>query len=106
MASDKEKEKPARRDLTEAQDQSIKARKTQLFDDEPVDESLATQSFAHYLKTTPPAPLAQWFKIMLWALGVVVLLLFFAAIMSGRHSRSTQRKADSGAVVRASAEKC
>jgi hypothetical protein len=90
MAS--EKDKPTRGDIPESQDQSIKSRKTQLFEDEPLDGNLATQSFAQYLKTTPPAPLAPWFNIALWALGVVVLLLFLAAIFSGRHG-TPRRKA-------------
>lgn len=92
MAS--EKDKPTRRELTEAQDQSIKARKTQLFDENPLDESLATQSFAHYLKSTPPAPLASWVRIALWALGAVVLLLFLAAIFSVRHGTARGKTSD------------
>ncbi len=92
MAS--EKDKPTRRELTEAQDQSIKARKTQLFDENPLDESLATQSFAHYLKSTPPAPLASWVRIALWALGAVVLLLFLAAIFSVRHWTALGKTSD------------
>lgn len=77
-------EKPPR-EAMEQQDQSIKARKRQLFE-EPAhgDDHPAVRPFAAYLRDTPPAPLSGGVRATLWAVGVVVVLLFLAALFLPR----------------------
>jgi hypothetical protein len=74
-------------DPIRSQEQSIKARKSQLFDaDEPVRDAGAgpRRSFQECLKTTPADPLSTMVKALLWTVGVVVaLLLVFALATSG-----------------------
>lgn len=65
------------------QEQSIKARKHELFED-PTDEhpslgSAPRRSFAECLRDTPARPLDPSVRIGLWAIGVLVVLLLLAA---------------------------
>jgi hypothetical protein len=65
----------------ESQDQSIKARKHELFEDEQHGSQQGPlKAFSEYLEETPAAPLAGSDKAVLGAVGTLVLLLFFAAI--------------------------
>ncbi len=67
------------------QEQSIKARKHQLFEvDEPLDASTGPRrSFQECLRTTPADPLSTPLKALLWTLGTVVILLLIAALATG-----------------------
>jgi hypothetical protein len=84
------------------QEQSIKARKHQLFEaDEPLDSG-PRRPFKECLRTTPADPLSTPLKALLWTLGtVVVLLLIFALAKSG--TRTPKPKPVSGLVPPAAA---
>src|SRR4051794_8376730 len=77
MASDKP---PVNREAVEQSDQSIKARKFQLFE-EKKNSGTTTKRFAEYVEETPPAPLAQGVKVALIAAAVVVVLLLLASLV-------------------------
>lgn len=62
------------------QEQSIKARKHELF--APESPSGPRRQFAEYLREAPPAPLSSFQKASLGAVGVLVALLFLAAILT------------------------
>ena len=65
----------------ESQDQSIKARKHELFEDEKQGSQQGSlKAFSEYLEDIPAAPLSGSDKAVLGAVGTLVLLLFFAAI--------------------------
>ncbi|MBV8269639.1 MAG: hypothetical protein JO252_25225 [Planctomycetaceae bacterium] len=65
----------------ESQDQSIKARKHELFEDEKQGSQQGSlKAFSEYLKETPAAPLSGSDKAVLGAVGTLVLFLFLAAI--------------------------
>lgn len=70
------------------QEQSIRARKKLLFDEEEGAPGQgrrgATKPFSEYLRTTPPAPLSTATKAMLWGIGVVVVVLLIATLMKAR----------------------
>jgi hypothetical protein len=81
MASEK---KPAQREAFEQQDQSIKARKHELFEEpQTADGAGALKPFSVYVRETPPAPMSKGMKATLWAIGVLVVLLFLAALFFG-----------------------
>jgi hypothetical protein len=69
------------------QEQSIRERKSLLFDDEELPPSAAevapvvVKPFREYLKTTPPAPLSSGVKAALYAVGGLVVLLLVAALL-------------------------
>jgi hypothetical protein len=66
------------------QEQSIKDRKKQLYDvDAPAVVEGSSRPFRDFLRDTPAAPLAGGVKAMLWAVGVVVVLLLAAALFKG-----------------------
>jgi hypothetical protein len=70
-------------DHPRTQEQSIKARKHQLFEaDEPMgaDASGPRKSFQECLRTTPAEPLSTTMKAMLWTVGSVVILLLILAL--------------------------
>lgn len=71
------------RDMVEHQDQSIKVRKSQLFEPSTQFDSPVVRPFTEYLRTTPPAPLSTTVRGVLWAVGVLVVLLFLAAMLFG-----------------------
>ena len=70
-----------------SQEQSIKERKQELFAEEPVLVA-HRESFLTHLQTTPAAPLSGLVKGLLWAAGVLVVLLLVAALSSGRAPRA------------------
>ena len=72
----------APREAVEHQDQSIKVRKSQLFE-EPKHEAGSTRPFSAYLKETPPAPLPAGVKAALGATAAVVVLLLLGALLFG-----------------------
>ena len=67
------------------QEQSIKARKHQLFEvDEPLDVATGPRrSFQECLRTTPADPLSPALKAVLWVVGSLVVLLLIAALVTG-----------------------
>jgi hypothetical protein len=64
------------------QEQSIKARKHEIFDGKQKVSTGPRKGFTEYLHDTPPAPLAPNLKSALWILLAVALLLFLAAIFT------------------------
>ncbi len=73
-------------------DQSIKARKFQLFEQVNTEGAFKAKAFAEYVKATPPAPMNPGIKAALWAVAVVVALLFLASLF-GRSTPSKGRQA-------------
>jgi hypothetical protein len=82
----------------ESEEQSIKARKHEMFEEEARAGSTEPKKPVKvYLQETPATPMTQFTKITLWALGVIVLLLFLAAVVTrGMHSRRPARTAAVG----------
>ena len=63
------------------QEQSIKARKHELYEaDEPDGSTGPRLSFQECLRTTPADPLSPLLKALLWTVGTVVILLLIAAL--------------------------
>jgi hypothetical protein len=63
------------------QEHSIKVRSHELYvDDTPVAPDRATKPFPVYLRQTPAQPLSPGMKALFWVLGIVVALLFLAAV--------------------------
>ena len=77
----------------EKQDQSIKARKNELFVEEQALQTGPRKKLRDYLKDTPAAPLSKNVKLSLWGSAVPVVLLFIAALLSGGN-RSTAKAPD------------
>lgn len=65
----------------EAQDQSIKARKSSLFEVKTGPVSV-NRAFAEYVREASPAPLSPPTKAILGAVAAVVALLFLASLLS------------------------
>lgn len=82
------------REAVEHQDQSIKVRKSQLFEPTEHTNGVVIKPFPTYLRATPPAPLAPGIKAALWAVGVLVGLLFLAAMFLGRGAAPRGRHAE------------
>lgn len=62
------------------QEQSIKARKHQLFEaDDRSGEDGPRRSFADVVRSTPAAPLSPALRATLWVVGALVILLLLAA---------------------------
>jgi hypothetical protein len=61
------------------QEQSIKARKSDLFEEEPVAALGSHRTFQELLRETPAQPLTPGLKALLWTVGVIVILLLIAA---------------------------
>ena len=74
------------------QEQSIKARKHQLFEsDERSGEHGPRQSFADLLRATPADPLAPGLRAALWVVGTLVILLLLAAFLKVGTRKSQPR---------------
>jgi hypothetical protein len=74
----------ARRDEPKKEEEvSIRERGQELFrsDESPP----TTRPFEEYLRETPSTPLPTWVQALLWALAVVVALLFAAALWRTIH---------------------
>jgi hypothetical protein len=70
------------------QEHSIKSRARELFvKEEPANANRPTKPFPVYLRETPALPMTSTVKAMLWFAGIIVALLFLAAIvkLSIRH---------------------
>jgi len=73
----------------EKQDQSIKARKKELFVEEQALHTGPRKKLRDYLKDTPAAPLSKNVKLSLWGSAAPVVLLFVAALFSpGNRSKA------------------
>lgn len=79
----------------ETQEQSIKARKHQLFEADAPTVFSSGRPFKAFLRETPAAPLSGLTKAMLWAAGVVVTLVLIAALAKTfqRHSQGGPKPA-------------
>jgi hypothetical protein len=77
----------------EKQDQSIKARKKELFVEEQDLQTGPRKKLRDYLKETPAAPLSKNVKLSLWGSAVPVVLLFGIALLS-QGNRSTAKAPD------------
>jgi len=65
------------------QEQSIKARKSELFEEEQLADDLgARRPFSHYLANAEATPFSTAQKLALWGLGVVVVLILLAALVT------------------------
>ena len=76
----------------ETQEQSIKARKDELFEGRARGVEGGgglRRPFRAYLHETPAAPLSLGVKASIWGAGAVVGLLFVAAIAGGHGTRAT-----------------
>ncbi len=64
-----------------------KSRRPGMFDEDEDDHRAPTptdgshQTFVEYLRKTPAEPLSAGVKAMLWAIGVIVGLLFLASVL-------------------------
>jgi len=70
------------------QEQSIKARAGELYVEPPRPESSKpVKPFPVYLRETPAVPLSASTQVVLWIVGIIVALLFLAALwrVSHRH---------------------
>jgi hypothetical protein len=81
---------PSSRHGSREQDQSIKARKKLLFDDEEdgrtasASSAVERKSFAEHLRSTPAAPLSPGLKALLGVAAAVVVLLLVAVLVKAR----------------------
>jgi hypothetical protein len=69
------------------QEQSIKARKLELFEEEQSDGG-PRRPFSAYLAETEAAPIPAAQKAALWGAGILVLLLLLAALLTVPAPRS------------------
>jgi beta-lactamase regulating signal transducer with metallopeptidase domain len=77
-----------RRNMPE-QEHSIKVRSHELFVEEtPVGPAKSTKPFAVFLKETPAQPLSASVLALLWAVGVIVGVLFLLAVWRVVHRQS------------------
>jgi len=74
------------------QEQSIKARKREIFEEQH-DSDSPRRPFSAYLAETPPAPLSSAQKAGLVAVGALVVLLLLAALLTMPGPRSQPRPA-------------
>jgi hypothetical protein len=72
----------------ETQEQSIKARKNELFEEEAPVFLNSSRPFRDFLRETPAEPLSGAAKAMLWVAGVIVAVLLVAALSKSFHSSS------------------
>jgi hypothetical protein len=78
MASE---ESPVAGEAPEQQDQSIKARKFQLFEQQQKETGVVAKKFSAYVRDTPPAVLSPGVKTTLGAVAVLVVMLLLAAFL-------------------------
>jgi hypothetical protein len=72
------------------QEHSIKARSHELFvDPSQATDGKATKPFPVYLRETPARPMSVFTKAIFWLVGIIVGVLFLAAVWRiGHHQRS------------------
>ncbi len=78
------------------QEQSIKDRKHLLYDDDdaaiPSGPAVDRKPFKVYLQQTPALPISAPLKAALWAVAIVVALLFAAAAMKSMQGKPPAKK--------------
>ncbi len=74
------------------QEQSIKARKREIFEEEPQTDA-TTRTFSAYLAETPATPLSKGQKAALGGVLAVVVLLLLIALLTRPAPRSHPRAA-------------
>ncbi len=81
-----------------SQEQSIRARKHQLFesDEHPDLAGGPRRPFKECLKTTPANPLSPAIKGLLWVVGSLVILLLAAALVTSSHKKPRPAKPVAG----------
>jgi hypothetical protein len=87
------------------QEISIKARSHELFvESQPVEVAPPVKPFPVYLRETPAVPISGTIKAVLWMVGIIVALLFIAAVwrLMIRHG-SARPPARAGVAARAGA---
>ena len=73
------------------QEHSIKVRSNELYvEDTPLAPAQATKPFPVYLRETPARPLSAGIKAIFWTLGIIVALLFLAALWRVAHRHGTE----------------
>jgi len=82
------------------QEQSIKARKHQLFDSDEHAEFGPHRSFAECLRETPAAPLSPAIKVILWVVGTLVIAILLLAFVKVGTRKPRGRATPSAAVER------
>jgi hypothetical protein len=81
------------------QEHSIKVRSNELYvDDSPVAPEQVTKPFPVYLRETPARPLSGGIKAIFWTLGIIVALLFVAALWRVAHHQVPKRPAGKAGV--------
>jgi hypothetical protein len=83
-------------EMPREQEQSIKARKREIFEEEQRDAGPPRRPFSEYMAKTPPAPLSAGQKAALGAVGALVVLLLLAALLT-MPGPKIPRRAGSGA---------
>jgi hypothetical protein len=74
------------------QEQSIKARKHQLFEDEDLaSASGPSLPFPELLRVTPAEPLSPAIKALLWVVGTLVVLMLLAALLNAGGGRKAPK---------------
>ncbi len=83
------------------QEQSIKARKHQLFEDEDFGtvSSGPRLSFPELLRVTPADPLSPALKALLWVVGTVVVLLLLAALLTSGGTRKLRKSSGTSLIA-------
>ena len=87
------------------QERSIKDREQQLFFEPDEGPATPLKPFPVYLQETPPVPMSPAVKALLWVVGILVALLFFAALWRAQRShahpppRSTAIRRERSALV-------
>jgi hypothetical protein len=77
------------RDIPE-QETSIKERERALYHDhgQPETDRPPLKPFPVYLRETPAMPLSPGVKLLLWAVGIIVVILFVAALWRAQNPRA------------------
>jgi hypothetical protein len=78
------------------QEQSIKARKREIFEEEQRDTGPPRKPFSAYIASTPPVPLSTGQKAALGAVGALVVLLLLAALLTMPGPRIPRRGGGGG----------
>jgi hypothetical protein len=99
----------AREQPPREQEQSIRARKQLLFENDaavqPVVERKERKPFAVHLRETPAAPLSGGAKALLWGAGAIVMLLLVATLLREPAPSATAQRAKAGSAKAAKAAK-
>ena len=93
----------ATRDQIPEQEHSIKARDQELYvePNEAPPAKPPPKPFTELLHETPAKPMSSPLKVMLWIVGIMVVVLFVAAIGRGQRSRRGRRPSPSPSKVSA-----